>query len=234
MAEVELYLLLLAVLLIGLAIFGGIAQRASGTNLRVFKYLKIGGIIGLLLIPLALLITTFSGRTNSFISAITTDLSGLLGSIGGSIKYSVVCKDGYCAQYCCRHYLDTSLVWKDCDEQCTSISNVRGENTGDGCLFNDMKNYCNSTGLSGRLQQISNGCNYNSAQGPITCFCCTDSGGTKQWWDCASDCSSDMHSVGYASGNNICSGVNVAYCRDKQIIVDVNTDTRSDDIRVSQ
>jgi hypothetical protein len=213
MAEAEVYILVLSFLFMLLGLAGGIAKRASGKDLRVFKYLVILGVIGIIIFPFSILIATLSGRTSVFMSTLISAPLGLIATIGGGESYSEVCVDGFCNSYCCQDVWDPTTVWKDCDESCTSVKGVVGKNTGDDCLFTSRPRFCATTGTGGTTKISDSSCNSLEELGPVDCTCCSTSGGTK-WWDCNQNCSSLPSHVGFSISNRSCLDVTQKACND--------------------
>lgn len=219
MTEAEVYILVVAIVFMGLGMAGGIAKLASNTHLRIFKYLLVTGVIGIILIPLSLLISAINGRTSSFLEALSTDFTGVIGSIGSEENYSSVCKNGICMHYCCNDIVDSSLLWKDCDKQCSSVKGSTGVMTGDDCIFVPRQSYCKDTGTGGTIRITDSTCNNLEDLGPITCTCCSNSASVK-WWDCSAQCSSYPIGSGFSLNPASCQGVTTKYCRDDSRVID--------------
>ena len=211
-AEAEVWFFVAALVLIIIGITSNIAKRLIGRKLRIFKYLTIVGVIGILLLPLSIVVAIIMGRVGEFTNTIFTSPLSLISSIGTGKSYSAGCVEGHCALYCCQDPRNSGIRWKDCDEDCQSVKGVAGVNTGDDCQLSDREMHCNITGTGGTILGIQQSCNDLPALGPITCTCCTSPESGK-WWDCLSNCMSDPAlSTGYALNSQSCMGITRKHC----------------------
>ena len=194
-----------------------VAKKASGLNLNLFHYLKLGGVVGVLLLPIAFLYAAVTGRLAEFAETVFTAPLQLFSSIGTGQSYAESCTNGKCASYCCQDPNNTNIKWKDCDPDCNSVIGVRGVNTGDDCLYDANRSaHCASTSTGGVLRNDagSASCNYLPQYGPITCTCCTAPDGEFKFYDCAPNCSSNPKAVGFPLSIEACQQANTqhVYC----------------------
>ena len=209
----EVWVFMVSFLLMFFGAFGLVASRVR--NNRIFFYMRRGGIIGLVLFPLAILLAfIFGDGANFLVNAFSNPLS-MVGSVfGTSDSYNYACfTGGKCADYCCQSLGNPHDVWKDCDAECKSKPKTVGRVLGDDCRFrSNMPIYCQGTARGVQTgQATSNVCNNIAANGPITCTCCE--GGGQRWWDCNASCISHHDVVsGAAVDNGMCTSLTQIRC----------------------
>ncbi len=224
-AETEVYLFVSGIALSVFGLAGGVAKKLYKRNLRIFSYLTVGGVIGILLIVSAFVVSGVMGRIKEFAVTVFTAPLELMNSASLGKSYTEACVNGICAIYCCQSRTDPDLKWKDCDPECESIEGVISENTGDTCQFSDRPAHCSKTGVGGTYTQTGSSCNNLPELGPITCTCCTSSSSGK-WWDCEQLCSSHPNAIGFPLNNSECAGTQTIHCSKSQYTHDNKSDNQ--------
>ena len=214
-AEAEVWVLVLAVVFLIAGITNSIAQRITDRKFRIFKYLTITGVIGILLVPFSLIVAVIMGRTSEFLNTLYTSPLSLLSSLGTGNSYSAGCVDGVGAIYCFHDVRNPGIKWKDCSETCNSIKGVVGVKTSNDCQLSDREIHCATTGTGGSILGTTRQCNDLEDLGPISCTCC-NSNESGRWWDCLSNCMSDPQgSTGFPMHAKSCKGITRKFCVDK-------------------
>lgn len=214
-AEAEVWVFVTAIIFIIVGITGNVAKRISSREFRVFKYLTVTGVIGILLIPVSIIVAIIRGRVGEFLNTMFSSPLHLISSIGTGQSYSAGCVEGHCAIYCCQDPRNSGIRWKDCNKDCMSVKGIAGVNTGDDCQLSEREMHCKDTGTGGTIISSQQSCNNLTELGPITCTCChsQDSG---LWWDCLPNCMSDPAlSTGFTLNNQSCIGITRKYCNQK-------------------
>jgi hypothetical protein len=214
-AEIEVYVFAAIIVLLFVGVIGGIADRLLKKKSKIFGVMQVAGIIGLILIPIAMIIAFFKGTLGGFLSAMFTEPFKLLSTITMDSSYSGSCVNGICSTYCCENSTG-DIFWKDCAEDCSSKIGARGIKTGDDCQYDmDREAVCKLNGVGGTVQSMHTQCNYVERLGPVTCTCCRAPSGDK-WWDCDANCSSHPETTGSVTHVSACSEVHRLECNSQK------------------
>lgn len=227
----EVWVLVTGLTLIGLGILMRLMRVvAPTTKPGLMRHWMLAIFSGALVFGSSFIIASARGHGSAFATSLLSPLS-LAGEFFSfePATYAQSCANGRCAKYCCTDKVYPELKWKDCSQFCTGYEGHFGELTGDNCLGDLGRNaYCKADADTSTKSVIQvDGCNFDPAEGPVTCTCCVNSS-EKYWWDCDKTCGSFGDEKGSTMAQAACANVTKYHC------LEVESDVLTDDTNNEQ